>query len=328
MKFGIEGASKPERHGVLQRLGWRSLPVWAKTVLSTGAAAVIASGGWFLNEHRTIALSDLVSPVYWYHRLLGQDLYDAATASLMHGNRSLHEVALTFDDGPHRDSCQSILNTLRANHIHATFFDVGERMAQSPNLVRETLADGNEIGDHTFTHPRLVNVSRARQHLEINDTDITYYRITGQHLALIRPPGMRFDPQVLRLTHAMGYITVGYNTDAHDYDPRSSPEFIARRTLDRVENGSIILLHDYPHPAEALPRIVASLKARGYTFVTISQMLAHLPPKPRRAALAFLAAHADPAKGAAPAVLRLARAGGSSVPQTGNITASTSRIPR
>jgi peptidoglycan/xylan/chitin deacetylase (PgdA/CDA1 family) len=250
-------------------------------------ALLFAAAFWY-NEHRTIGWGQTFNPVYWWHRYRGDDLYDIENAFLMHGNRRLPEVALTFDDGPHVESRAKILDTLKQYGAHATFFDVGQRIVESPDLERRTLAEGHEIGNHSYNHYRLPPLSALQRHREINDVDIAFYRVTGQHLALLRPPGMRYDAATLAETKRLGYIVVGYNTASRDFDPTETPAFIAERTLRRTENGSIILLHDYASTAAALPHILATLRADGYRCVTISTMLAHLPERQRLAAERFL----------------------------------------
>lgn len=266
---------------------------WRGLIAAVVAVAIVAPAGAWYNQHRKISWSETLDPSYWLRRWRGDDLYDPQLALLMHGNRSLPEVALTFDDGPHRPSCGRILEVLRQYHIHATFFDVGKNMVKNPDLLRLTLASGNEVGNHTFTHQRLTVLDPRSRHREINNTDITFYRITGDHLAFLRPPGMRYDPEVLTETSKLGYIVVGYDTASHDYDPHYSIDTIVQRTVDRAENGSIILLHDYAHPAEALPRIIEALRAEGFRFVTISEMVSHLPQRQRTEAERFLASHDD-----------------------------------
>lgn len=276
------------------RRGWRTLlTTWRGRIGILSLLALLGVWSFWFHEHHPVTWKQLFNPSYWYHRFRGDDLYDPDTALIMHGNRSLHEVALTFDDGPHRQSCGQILDTLKRYGVHATFFDVGKRMAQNPDLLLRTLAEGHEIGNHTFTHPRLNKINERRRHREINDTDIEFYRITGRHLKLLRPPGMDYNPEILAMTKRLGYIVVGYNTGSHDFDFSVTPEYIIRRTLNRVENGSIILLHDYPKPALALPHIIEALQAQGYRFVTISEMIAHLPDRQRIAAEQFLLEHAD-----------------------------------
>ncbi len=247
---------------------------------------------WY-NNHRTIGWGQTFNPIYWYRRYRGEDLYIPSQALLLHGNRALHEVTLTFDDGPHRESLPSILATLQRFHVHGTFFDVGENMTASPDLVKLTLKDGNEIGDHSSTHLRLPKLSPLERHHEINDADITFCRITGKHMHLFRPPGMEYNDRVLQSLMNHGYITVSYTDASRDYAPGITTSFVVDRTLDRVENGSIILLHDYPDTARALPAIIEGLQKRGYKIVTVSHMIRDLPTEQRKEAEAFLARNHD-----------------------------------
>ncbi len=257
-----------------------------KALLITALLFSIGAVYWY-NEHRTIPWSSVFSPSYWLSRYQGDDMFEAENALLWHGNRQIPEVAITFDDGPHIDSRAGILDTLKALGVHATFFDVGMRMEQNPGLVLRTLAEGNEEANHSFTHRRLDEVTPQDRHREINDPDIAFFRITGRHLALLRPPGMRYNTAVLRDTHEAGYIVVGYNAASGDFDKQEAPEYIAKRTIERTENGAIILLHDYSGTAAALRAIITTLRSRGFRFVTISQMIEHLPARPREAAHAF-----------------------------------------
>ncbi len=251
---------------------------------------VISTIGFtWLNEHRPARWLQTINPMYWMHRFRGDDLYITETALMLHGNRSLKEIALTFDDGPHRGSCEQILQVLRKHKVHATFFEVGTRMEENPDLLLQTIQDGNEAANHSQNHIRLINLDKNRLHREINDADIIYNSITGRHFNLLRPPGMRYNDTVLLSTRNLGYVVVGYTTASRDYEPDEQPSIIAQRTLDRTENGSIILLHDYTSTAQALPQIIESLQKDGYKFVTISEMLAHLPVNPAKAAASYIA---------------------------------------
>lgn len=255
-------------------------------------AAVIGWAFWY-NEHRAMSWSETFNPMYWFRRWRGDDLFLEKSAYLTHGNRRLPEVALSFDDGPHPASLPSILDTLRRYRVHATFFDVGTNMTRYPDLVRRTLAEGHEIGNHSSTHQRLDGLSPQERHHEINDADIVYYGITGKHLTLLRPPGMAINPAVLTDAHALGYVIAGYTAASKDFITDESPDYIIQRTLNRTEQGSILLLHDYPSTAEALPALLEGLKQRGLRVVTITQMLADLPPYPRGKADAFMRAAGD-----------------------------------
>lgn len=207
----------------------------------------------------------------------GEDLYDARYDRLIHGNRSLKEVALTIDDGPHTPTGDQILDVLKKEKVRATFFIVGIKMRERPDLVRRMLAEGHEVANHTYDHQRLSKLRPDQIRHEINDNDINFYRITGRHLDLLRPPGENYNEKVLRIAKDLGYQTIDEDVASKDFDDQT-PDFIVDRTLRRVDNGSIILLHDdRESTVMALPRVIDELKREGYRFVTVSEMLGRLP---------------------------------------------------
>jgi peptidoglycan-N-acetylglucosamine deacetylase len=248
---------------------------------------------WFYTARGT-GWTNAINPAYWLRRMHGEDLYRSDEALLQHGNREIPEVALTFDDGPHIESRGEILRILKLQGIKATFFDVGINMTANPDLVMKTLEDGHEIGNHSQDHrSRLDTIAGLERHHEINDADISYASITGHHLQLLRPPGMRYNDAVLNETKELGYVVVGYTTASRDFSPDEKPEEIAARTLARTENGSIILLHDYPATARALPAILKGIQDRGLKCVTISELIHHLPANARSNAEKQLAVNAN-----------------------------------
>ena len=263
----------------------------ALRVLIAVAAIACAAGGYvWYTRYRGTGWSQVFNISLWYHRNRGEDLYHSREALLVRGSRLLPEVAITFDDGPHPQSRAKILDTLKRYGVHATFFDVGKNMSRSPALVRRTLDEGNEVANHSDHHLYLPDLPPNERRREVNDVDITFCAITGRHLKLLRPPGMRYNAAVLADVRRLGYVSVGYTSAAKDadaFDPASA-KVIAERTLSRVDNGSILLLHDYPSTADALPSIIEALRGRGLRCVTVSEMLEHLPEPVRSDAHAQL----------------------------------------
>ena len=253
-----------------------------KRILGVAAIALLAV--WFYAARGT-GWTNAINPVYWLRRVRGEDLYREDGGLLLHGNRDLPEVALTFDDGPHAESRSEILAILTRESVRATFFDVGVNMTANSELLMQTIEEGHEVGNHSQDHrSRLDTIRGMERHHEINDADISYASVTGKHLKLLRPPGMRYNDSVLAETKSLGYVVVGYTTASRDFSADEKPEDIAERTLARTENGSIILLHDYQATARALPAILNGIKQRGLRCVTISEMIAHLPERPRSSA--------------------------------------------
>lgn len=187
------------------------------------------------------------------------------------GERS---VALTFDDGPSDDTAR-ILDVLKAEHVRATFFVCGRAAEERPDLVRRIAAEGHQIGNHTYSHPWLYLMPRRSIAQEIDRTQDAVERITGARPTLFRPPyGVRWFG-LWSLLRERGLTMVLWSD--RGYDGRYGAPGIAKATLDGLEPGAIILLHDgfEAKPAaqvdrsatvRALPAIIAGVRRAGYRF--------------------------------------------------------------
>ena len=262
-----------------------------RLLVISGLILSLVAAGMVIERQRMVTPKEAINPMFWVRYLKGEDLFDERQALLLHGNRSLPEVALTFDDGPHPEGRSAILDILKKYGIHATFFDVGKRIEERPDLVLRSEREGHEIANHSMYHNRLPKMNAKSLHREINDADIAYCEVTSKHLRFFRPPGMQYDEVVLAELKAKGYLTVSYSALAGDFDEQTSPDVIAERIVHNTRNGAIILLHDYAPTVRALPTILDKLKAEGYRFVTLSEMVSHLPRKPRLAAQKLLSAN-------------------------------------
>ncbi len=245
----------------------------ARLLLLAVALALTALGAWRANQTRKVPLERALNPGFWLRHWQGRDRYDPHTALLEHGAPARREVALTIDDGPDPALGPQVADLLRRRHVPATFFVVGTRVGQHPDVVRIMARDGFEIGNHTYDHQRLPDLKPHEIANELRLCDRKVFQITGRHTTLLRPPGVQYNDKVLGVAKALGYVTVSWTCGARDYEAQS-PQWIARRVLERTEPGSIILLHqDNPATPAALPLIIDGLSARGYRFVTVSQML-------------------------------------------------------
>ena len=221
-----------------------------------------------------------------------EGLYDPAVGILKRGSPDERTLVLTFDDGPHPESCERALDTLRELGVKATFFVVGERVKARPDLVRRMIAEGHEVGNHTQRHPRLDALPPERQADEMRFCATNVERATGRGMAFMRPPGMRFSPATLVKARALGYVVVGYNSAAGDYAPGPglsdltpeeseiyglTPGSIAEKIERQLKPGTIILLHDNSVTLQAIPKIVAYARSQGYRFVTTAELMAGLP---------------------------------------------------
>ncbi len=192
---------------------------------------------------------------------------------IYHGDRNKKQIALTFDDGPHAKYTPQLLDILRKARVHATFFLVGEMAQRYPDLVRQEVADGHAIGNHTYHHVNLTKILEADVATEIKACGETLQRITGEPVHLFRPPGGDCDSLVMDTAEALGYQTILWTDDPGDY---ASPgaQVILQRTLKKAGNGGIILIHDgITQTIQILPALIRELKKRGYTFVTIDAYL-------------------------------------------------------
>jgi peptidoglycan-N-acetylglucosamine deacetylase len=203
-----------------------------------------------------------------------------------------HKIALTFDDGPDPRWTPKILDVLKKENAPATFFVIGEPANLDAQLVRREYKQGDEVGNHTFTHPDFEQVTKERLQLELNLTELLLESSLGVKTSLFRPPyGIDHQPetsseiQMLPIPQQMGYILVGGRIDPHDWGeandvPPPPTETIVRRVLTDAQNGkgwNIILLHDgggdRSHTVEALPQIIDGLRSKGFQFVLVSDLL-------------------------------------------------------
>ncbi|HKY80948.1 MAG TPA: glycosyltransferase, partial [Sphingobium sp.] len=199
-----------------------------------------------------------------------------------------HLVALTFDDGPDPVWTPPILDILKAAHVPATFFVIGENAMMHPALLRRIVAQGSEIGNHSYTHPNLAQVSPRGVSLELNGTQRLVEAYTGHAMRLFRAPyfGDAEPTTADEIGPALeaqkaGYLNVGLHVDPSDWR-RPGVDAIVDRTVSQVEAGNadrsaqVVLLHDSggerAQTVAALPRIIRALEAKGYRFVTISAL--------------------------------------------------------
>lgn len=192
-------------------------------------------------------------------------------------------VALTFDDGPHPLFTELLLDVLRTYKARATFFVVGQRVQQFPEVCRLIVRAGSELANHTETHPNLLKIPPEEIGKELDGGVEAIREVTGKTVKYFRPPGGDYDREVIEIAKKHGYPMVLWTINTADYTGRPATE-IERIVTHRARSGSIVLMHNgMIETARALPAILEDLRAKGYEFVTISELYSMKRPPDRRA---------------------------------------------
>ena len=247
------------RSGKIQRVRRR----WVLIGIASLLLALV--GSWQLSKSRTFQLfGDLVASVPCDQSL----------------------VALTLDDGPTPEGTQPLLDLLARQNVRATFFLVGQDMHLHPELARQIVAAGHEVGNHSYTHQRMLLRSPAFLRRELDETDAAIRDAGFRGPIFFRPPyGKKLIglPWVLRQSHR---TSVTWNLEPESTPGVAAiPEAIAAYVQDHVTPGSIVLLHAMIDPdgvkRRAIDLFFPAVRARGYRWVTVGELLAtcHAPPE-------------------------------------------------
>lgn len=183
-------------------------------------------------------------------------------------------LAITFDDGPHPVNTPKLLEILSQRNIKATFFLVGQNVKQYPDLVRRILAEGHEIGNHTWTHASLSSISDDAVRKELKRSDDALFEIAGYRPHLMRPPYGAINTRLKNLIYSeFGYPCILWSVDPQDWR-RPGVSVVVNRLVSGARPGAILLTHDIHAPTiVAVPQALDQLLAKGYQFVTVSQLM-------------------------------------------------------
>ncbi|MFB9720735.1 polysaccharide deacetylase family protein [Planobispora longispora] len=180
-------------------------------------------------------------------------------------------VALTFDDGP-GEHTGDLLDTLAEHRARATFFVVGGVVARGGGGdLRRMVAEGHELGNHSWSHAQLTALSRSGIAAELDRTQKIVKRETGVRMVFMRPPYGATDGRVAEASRSRGLSQILWNVDTMDWRDRNSG--VVTRRVAAAAPGSIVLLHDiHRSTVDAVPEVLKDLAAEGYTFVTLSEL--------------------------------------------------------
>lgn len=216
---------------------------------------VVALGGT-----STLCASSLVG--------LGQAARPAADCAV------LKCVAITYDDGPAAGT-PTLLDTLAAKRIPATFFVIGQQVDARPATTRRAYVEGHTIANHTWDHKQLTTLTRAQQQWEVDVTDDELVSHGIRATTLLRPPYGSYDAN----TRALGFPLILWDVDPRDWEGPPAPETTRSRVVSATRSGSIILLHDlHWNTVYASPGIIEDLHAAGFTFVRLDELVPRMQP--------------------------------------------------
>jgi peptidoglycan/xylan/chitin deacetylase (PgdA/CDA1 family) len=195
------------------------------------------------------------------------------TQPIYQGDPGRKAVALTFTIDWGEEYLPAILAALQQAGARATFFPTGQWAERHPELVRQMLAGGHEIGNHGQSHPHPDNLSREENRRDIQAGEATLMAITGKKPALYSPPYGESKPQVVAAAGDLGYKFIMWTINTGDYLPNTRPDDILATVIPKCQNGAIVLLHPTEPASKALPELLKQLQQRGYALVTVSEIL-------------------------------------------------------
>ena len=189
-------------------------------------------------------------------------------------------IAMTFDDGPSATLTPKLLDILAAHQIKATFFVIGENVAEHPEIVARAAREGHEIGNHSWSHPNFGKMSDDGVRSQLQRTDDAIKSATGSRPTLLRPPYGSITSREKRWIHdQFGYQIILWDVDPYDWK-RPGPSVVRNRILKETRPGSIVLSHDiHPGTIEAMPSTFDALEAKGFKFVTVSELIRMAVPQ-------------------------------------------------
>lgn len=211
-------------------------------------------------------------PEVWHTsaRAIAENIAGQGMIRLVNQSMEHPKAALTFDDGPDARYTSVLLDGLRARNIKVSFFLLGEKVEQNPDLVRRMQEEGHLVGNHTYHHVQLDKLSDAKAREEILKTNNLIYETTGTYPQYMRPP---FGAWKKNLELRVEMMPVFWTIDTLDWKLQNTEQII-KTVEEKIKDGSIILMHDeYKTTVEAALRLADSLKEKGYELVTVDELI-------------------------------------------------------
>jgi peptidoglycan/xylan/chitin deacetylase (PgdA/CDA1 family) len=192
---------------------------------------------------------------------------------IVNGDTDVKSVTLTFDDAPDENNTYKLLEILKEHHVKASFFMIGGTMKDDNITVVKLTHDlGHLVLNHSFNHPRMTDLNVSAMDSQLNRAAERIESITGEYPILFRPPYGSINTTVVDVINDHNMTTVLWSLDSLDWTLKD-PEAVIQNVTSNVRNGDIILMHRNPISVAALPKIIENLKAKGYAFVRLDNML-------------------------------------------------------
>lgn len=191
-----------------------------------------------------------------------------------HTELSEKEIALSFDDGPHREYTPKVLSTLAQYNAPATFFVIGKNIHGNEGLLKQMDSDGHSIGNHSYTHSFFVDFNGVQGFKnELNRTAETVFKVIGKRMKLFRPPYGVTTPQLAKASNGLDYRIIGWTIRSFD-TTADSAQRITRRIQSQIKPGAIILFHDTSDKTiQVLKQTLNFATENGYKIVSVEQLL-------------------------------------------------------
>jgi len=190
-------------------------------------------------------------------------------------------VALTYDDGPHPDWTPKMVELLKSKNVKATFFLLGGQIERFPDIAKSLADNGFEIGNHTMTHPDFNKSSmtpeKIKEELASTNELIEQY-VTRLPIRVMRPPFGNTPKKLETVCQEMGLQIIAWNIDTDDWRKEATAESMASNIMKNLGDGAIILMHDkHEKTYDATAQVIDKIRAEGYEFVTMSELLGLAP---------------------------------------------------
>jgi peptidoglycan/xylan/chitin deacetylase (PgdA/CDA1 family) len=192
---------------------------------------------------------------------------------IVNGDPNVKNITLTFDDSPDENNTYKLLDILKEHEVKAAFFMIGGTMKDdNVTVVKRTFDEGHLVLNHSFNHPRMTDLNISAMEIQLNRAAQRIQSITGEYPLLFRPPYGSINASVVDTINDHNMTTVLWSLDSLDWTLKE-PDAVIQNVTSNVRNGDIILMHRNPVSVAALPKIIENLKAQGYAFVQLDNML-------------------------------------------------------